>query len=186
MSHRPTVNPPPLRTAFLREQDKDRKIWEALVGRDWIQWFQLIHKRVGGTLGRQIIDELGVFEVTVGFGDVASAASKTLLDAVDSGEQWKVRELFLSGSGTNFSGGGGDRLLDITDGTTIWTSIPAATLQSLAAARWGDTGVPFPATAAHLTTASAAKTDIVAKYSGGSADYTAGSCTIILTAERTG
>ncbi len=177
MAHRPTVNPPPIRVPALVGLPN-------LLGRELTQWFELVHKRIGGALGRQIIDELGVFEVTVGFGDVASAASKQLLDSVDKGETWKVREIFLSGAGTNFSGG--DRLLDITDGTTTWSVIPAATLQSLAVARWGDAGVPFPATAAHLTTASAAKTDIVAKYSGGATDYTAGSLTLIVTAERTG
>ena len=110
------------------------------------------------------------------------AGTVTLLNAV-TGEQWKIREIFLSGAGTNFNGGG-DRLLDIKEGTTIYSTIPAATLQTLAAARWGDTGVPFPATASHLTTATALGADVVAQYSGGATDYTAGSLTIILTAER--
>jgi hypothetical protein len=147
------------------------------------EWFEALHKRVGGATGKPIIGDLAAFETAVGQAALASAGTVTLLDAA-AGETWKVREIILSGAGTNFSGGGGDRLLSVTDGTSTWTVVPAATLQSLAAARWGDTGTPFPATAAHLTTASAAGTDITAKYSGGSADYTAGAGTIVLVAER--
>jgi len=147
------------------------------------QWMEQVVARVGGPTGKPIIGEVAVFKVTVAQADVASAASKTLLSA-GTGERWEIIDIFLSGAGTNFSGGSGDRLLSITDGTTTWSLIPAATLQSLAAARWGDAGVPFPATAAHLTTASAAGTSIVAQYSGGSNDYTAGSCTLRLVCER--
>lgn len=137
----------------------------------------------GDYRGGDITRGLEVFETTVGQAALAGAGTVTLLNAA-AGEQWKVRELWLSGAGTNFSGGGGDRLLDIKEGTTIYSTVPAATLQALAAARWGDTGMPFPATAAHLTTATAAGADIVAQYSGGATDYTAGSLTIILIAER--
>lgn len=124
-----------------------------------------------------------VFETTVGQAALATGGTVVLLDS-SAAQQWKVREIYLSGDGTNFSGGGGDRDLDIKEGTTIYSTIPAATLQALAIARWFDTGVPAPATAAHFTTASAAGADIVAAYSGGAADYTAGSLTIVLVAER--
>ena len=135
----------------------------------------------GDYRGGDITRGLEVFETVVGQAALAGAGTVILLDAA-AGEQWKVRELWLSGAGTNFSGG--DRLLDIKEGTTVYSTIPAATLQALAAARWGDTGMPFPATAAHLTTATAAGADIVAQYSGGATDYTAGSLTIVLIAER--
>jgi hypothetical protein len=127
---------------------------------------------------------LQVFEVTVGQGDVASAGEKILLDAA-TGETWKVLDIVLSADGTDFSGGGGDRLMAITDGTSTWSIIPAATLQTLAVARWGDTGMPDPATASHLFAASGSGVDIVAKYSGGTTDYTAGSLTLRVTAYRT-
>lgn len=124
-------------------------------------------------------------ETTVGQADVASAASKTIMSSSGS-QRYKIREIILSGSGTNFSGGGGDRLMSVTDGTSTWTVIPAATLQSLAASRWGlSTPVPFPATAAHINTASAAGTSVVAKYSGGTTDYTAGSLTLLICFEKT-
>lgn len=123
-------------------------------------------------------------EVTVSKTDMASAASKILVDA--SGvQQFKIRNIILSGSGTNFSGGGGDRNMSITDGTTTWSIVPAATLQSLAAGKWGDIAVAWPTSAAAINTASAAGTDIVAKYSGGTTDYTAGSLTLILQLEKT-
>lgn len=172
----PTVSEPPTRTPIID--------LEGLVTTVWRQFFELMHKRVGGATGKPITGDVAVFETAIGQAALASAGTVTLLAAA-TGEQWKVREVFLSGAGTNFSGGGGDRLLSVSDGTSTWTVIPAATLQALAAGRWGDAGVPFPATAAHLTAASVAGTDIVAAYSGGSADYTAGECTLVIVAERT-
>ena len=131
-----------------------------------------------------MVGEQKVFETVVGQAALASAGTVILLDA-NAGEQWKIREIFLSGAGTNFSGGGGDRLLDIKEASKVYSTIPAATLQTLAVARWGDTGTPFPATASDLTIATAAGADLVAQYSGGTTDYTAGSLTLIVTAERT-
>ena len=53
-------------------------------------------------------------------------------------------------------------------------------------ARWGvDAGMPNPTTDADLFAASVSGTDIVAKYSGGTTDYTAGSLTLRITAYRT-
>lgn len=172
----PKLGDPPFRSRLFREDG-------ITFDTPWIQWFDGLYRRVGGELGRPIIGSVAWFETTVGQADLASAGTVTLLDAL-SGEQWKIREIYLSGDGTNFSGGGGDRLLSVSDGAATWTVVPAATLQSLAAARWGDTGVPFPATAAHFMQASAAGTDITAQYSGGAADYTAGSLTLALQAER--
>ena len=172
----PTVFDPPTRGVIAGPDFLTSPVWR--------QWFELMFRRVGGATGKPIVGQVAVFETTVGQAALASAGTVKLLDA-QSGERWKVRDLFLSGAGTNFSGGGGDRLLRIGDGTATWSVVPAATLQSLAAARWGDSGAPFPATAADLTLASAAGTDITAAYSGGATDYTAGQATIVLVAERT-
>lgn len=128
------------------------------------------------------IGDVRLFETTVGFGDVDSAGEKTIISSSGS-DQWKIRDIMLSGGGTNFNAGG-DRLLDITDGTVVYTIIPEATLEALAAARWGDTGTPFPGTPAVMTTATVAAADLVAKHSGGATDYTAGSLTIMIVAER--
>lgn len=172
----PTVPDPPTRTALV----------DPLTGNAvpvFRQFLELLLLRVGGPTGQPVIGDMATFQTTVGQADLASAGTVTVLDALD-GEQWKIREIFLSGDGTDFSGGGGDRLLSVSDGTSTWTVIPAATLQSLAVARWGDAGTPFPATASHLTASSAVGTAITAAYSGGSADYTAGSLTLVLVAER--
>ncbi len=127
-------------------------------------------------------NQMTFVSVTVAFGDLASAATKTLIDSSGT-ETYKVREIFLSGALTNFDAGG-DRLVDITDGTTTWSIMPVASLKSLVVSRWGDTALPLPATAAHFDTASVAGTDIHAVYSGGATDYTAGSMVLVIGYER--
>ncbi len=139
-----------------------------------------------GVSGNPTIDvALQVFEVTVGQAALASG-DVILLDAL-TGETWKVIDIWYDGTGTDFAGGGGDRLIDVTDGTSIWTSISAATLAGINTnpARWGDADLPNPSTDSHMFAASASGTDIVATYSGGATDYTAGSIVFRLTAYRT-
>lgn len=116
------------------------------------------------------------FDITVGQAALAAGASVTLY-ASSGTKQYKIRSLFVNSNGTNFSGGGGDRLLSITDNTTVYSLIPAASLGTLANTAWGVTELPFPASAA-INTSTAAGASIVAKYSGGAADYTAGSVVI--------
>lgn len=119
--------------------------------------------------------------ISTGWVDVAYSelsAGKTIIAAV-SGIQFSICDIDVAVV-TPFSGGGGDRLLSITDNTSTWSVMPAATIQAAAANyRWG-TGVdlPLPATASHFYTACVANTAIVAKYSGGAADYTAGALKI--------
>ena len=119
------------------------------------------------------------------FSDLATAGTKTI-QASSGTQRYKMRGIILSGAGTNFSGGGGDRNIAIQslDGTVVYSVMTAAKVQSLAATRWGDTGVPFPASAADLDTASPVGDGIVAKYSGGAADYSAGSLSVITFLER--
>lgn len=119
---------------------------------------------------------LVAFDVTVTAAALASGASVTLYTS-SSTKQYKIRALWVNSNGTNFSGGGGDRLLDITDNTTVYSTVPAADLQTLANTGWGATGLPFPASAA-INTSTAAGASLVAKYSGGTADYAAGSVVI--------
>ena len=59
-----------------------------------------------------------------------------------------------------------------------------ATLESLAAARWGETALPFPATAAWGTTAFSYANPLVAAYSGGTTDHSAGSLVLQGLVER--
>lgn len=122
-------------------------------------------------------------DVTVGFAAIASAASVVLVNSVGT-QQYRVRNLMINDGGTNFSGGGGDRLGQITDGTTVYSVIPAANLQTLTNNLWGvSTPLPFPPTAA-ANTPTVAGADLVFKYSGGTTDYTAGSIVVTALVER--
>lgn len=122
------------------------------------------------------------FDVTVPQASLASAGSVTLV-ASSGTQQYKVRNLQLNSGGTNFSGGSGNRLGQVTDGTTVYSVIPAATLQTLVNAQWGVTALPNPASAA-INTSTAAGASLVFKYSGGTTDYTAGSLVITGVVER--
>lgn len=127
---------------------------------------------------RTIIDEIDSPALT--FTNLATAGQVTVLSAVDASTQYKITDIVLNGVGaTNFSGGGGDRDLIITDGTNVWTTIPAATLQALVNAAWGSTDVPFSLTIP-LNQASVAGADVYAAYANGTTDYTAGSVVISL------
>lgn len=119
------------------------------------------------------VDMIKAFSVTVAFGDLATAGVKTLF-APAADEQWRLMTLHLLGPFTNFSSGG-DRLCDVKSGTNIFSRIPNATLESLAAAAWGATGLPFPGTAAHGTALITYAAPLVAAYQGGSTDHDAGS-----------
>lgn len=116
-------------------------------------------------------------DTTAAFDDLDAGGAVGII----SGAGYKIRAIFLNSAGTNFSGGGGDRNIQISDGTTVYTVIPAATAQSLANETWGSTAVPFPAAASINTTT--AGTLFIA-YSGGTTDYTAGSLTISVLLEK--
>lgn len=122
------------------------------------------------------------FDVTVTAAALATGGTVTL-QASSGTKQYKIRELFLNSGGTNFSGGGGDRLATISDGTTSYSVIPAANLQALTNERWGTTAVPYPAAAA-INTSTAAGAALTIAYSGGASDYAAGSMVISGIAER--
>lgn len=116
------------------------------------------------------------FDTIVDQADLAAGGNEILL-AGDGTKTYKILGLWLNSGGTNFSGGGGDRLGQITDGTTVYSVIPAATMQSLANATWGDTALPFPASAP-INQSTVAAQNLRFSYSGGTTDYTAGQLTI--------
>ena len=98
-------------------------------------------------------------------------------------KQYQILDLFISAR-TNFSGGGGNRLGSITDGTTTFSVIPAASMQAQVSSRWGSTAIPFPASTA-LFNPTISGASLVFKYSGGTTDYTAGSILIMGLMQRT-
>lgn len=124
---------------------------------------------------------LTIVDVVVGESALASGGSVTLFPSAGT-QQYKVRGLWLN-TGTNFSGNSGNRLGSITDGTTVYSLIPAANMQALTNSAWGSTALPAPASATWQT-ATVAGESLVFKYSGGSADYSAGSLTITAEVER--
>lgn len=118
------------------------------------------------------------FDVACGEAALASAGKVNLFVPKFSAQQMYVQNLWINSGGTNFSGGSGDRNLAITDGTTVYSVIPAATLASLVNSGWGiSTPLPFPASAP-INTKTAAGANLYAQYSGGTTDYTAGSIVI--------
>jgi hypothetical protein len=123
-------------------------------------------------------------DVVVAASALASAGT-VILQPSSGTKQYKIRNIWINGfGGTNFSGGGGNRNIAIGDGTTVWTIIPAATLQSLVNATWGSTAVPFPASSA-INQGSGSGMPIYAVYNGGTTDYSTGSVTISIEFNRT-
>lgn len=113
------------------------------------------------------------FNPTISAGVLAGGNPAQIIDS--SGTLvFSIMVMAMNLGGVNFSGGGGDRDLAITDGTTVYSVIPAATLQSLVNAAWGSTNLPFPVAVgiSHFTIAGA---DLYAQYTGGTTDYAAGS-----------
>ncbi len=126
---------------------------------------------------------LVTFNITVGQAALASAGHVALITSSGS-KQYKILNLQINKGGTNFSGGGGDRLGQVTDGTTVYSVVPATNMQTLVNSAWGiSTPLPFPASAA-TNTSTAAGANLYFAYSGGTADYTAGSIVVSGVAER--
>ncbi len=108
-------------------------------------------------------------DVTVTAALLDSAGTVNVIAGV-AGDQYKIRNIRLVGGGTNF-GAGGDRLISLTDGTTVWTTIANADIESAPAAtlEWGNTKVPF--LTGTSDTASASNAAIRFQYSGGTTDH---------------
>lgn len=98
------------------------------------------------------------------------AAGNVPVIAGVAGDQYKIRNVILVGGGTNFAAGG-DRLISLTDGTTVWTTIANADIESAPAASlmWGNAKVPFLTGTSDTKSASAEA--IRFQYSGGTTDH---------------
>jgi hypothetical protein len=119
------------------------------------------------------VSSLRWVEVTAAASALASAGTVPVA-AGATGVQYAVRDVILHGGGTNFASAG-DRLLDLTDGTTVYTTVANADLETAptVSLRLGHVKVPF------LTGKSAVLTaegdDLVLAYSGGTTDHDTGS-----------
>lgn len=102
-----------------------------------------------------------------------------------TGDQYKVRDIILHGGGTSYAAGG-NRLIDLTDGTTVYTTIANADIEAAPAAslNWGNAKVPFLTGTSDTKTASGAALRF--QYSGGTTDHSAtGSIKFSVCVEKT-
>lgn len=106
---------------------------------------------------------------------LATAGKVTVQAKTSATSQFGVYSMRVIKS-TGLSGGGGDRLLALTDGTKVFngTGITAALLGTPITTRPAGTGNPDCGTAVDPT-ASTANADIYLQYTGGTTDFTTGS-----------
>lgn len=132
---------------------------------------------------KNVIDGTNVFNVTVTYAQLASGATKKIIDSTLASEQWRIIDIIVVG--ITAADAGGDRGLGLTDGTSVYTVVPAATLKtSNFQGRWGSTNVPYSAVYSAMVQSTVAGSDLVAYWSGGTTDYSSGSFVIQVTAER--
>lgn len=132
---------------------------------------------------KNVIDGTRVFNVAVDYTELASAGTKKIIDSALAGERWRIIDIIVVG--VTAANAGGDRGLGLTDGTSVYTVVPAATLKTLNfQGRWGSADVPFSSVYFAMVQPTVAGTDLVAYWSGGTTDYTAGSFVVQVTAER--
>lgn len=114
--------------------------------------------------------------VTISHTDLASGGSKTLYTASSGTATYRIISLAsVATGGTNFSGG--DRIINIgTSSVQKWfiSASAAATTGSVSLVMSASNSGIQPSTTSDAITDTAAGANIVAKYSGGTTDYTAG------------
>jgi hypothetical protein len=99
-------------------------------------------------------------------------------------KQYRFLNIYYSFNTANFSGGSGDRLMQIADGLNGFTLIPSASLQTILSSGWGSTALPFPPTVP-IDQTTVAGNNVFVIYNGGTTDYTAGDIRFYFTAIRT-
>jgi hypothetical protein len=130
------------------------------------------------TQDKNMIDNTKVFQGVATFGNMASAATAKIIDAELLSEQYRISSIFI-GVNDAFAGGGGDRNLAVRTAATVYTTIPAASLQVYGTSGgWGEAAVPWGAAETNITT-TAANADLYLQYSGGGTDYTTGGSVVV-------
>lgn len=122
---------------------------------------------------------------------VCSAAAlanggKVIIAAGCPQQRFAVRDIRVNYSASGLSGGSGDRLLQVTDGTISFNNagITAALLGTPVNTVWGGSGNPLPGNVSMTTTTQVAGNPLYATYAGGTLDYTTGSVTISVAVQR--
>jgi hypothetical protein len=95
----------------------------------------------------------------------------------DANSSYQMIDILLIPSPFDFFVGG-DRDIILTDGTNIYTTIPAAWLQSQSNARWGDFSCPFPAFPIPLNQQTQNGASLYIQYANGTTDYANGQINI--------
>jgi len=110
---------------------------------------------------------------------LATAGKVNLVVHPSATSQFAVLDIKVLKS-TGLSGGGGDRLLSVSDGTIVFNNagITAALLGTPILTVWGGSGNPLAVGASEVSTAGA---DIFLQYIGGATDYTTGSVQVAVT-----
>ena len=114
-----------------------------------------------------------------------ASAGKVQIAAAAGTKQYKIRNIIVNYGASGLSGSSGDRLLVISDGTTVYnsTGITAALLGTPVNTLWGGTGNPVAATVAQ-NTSTVAGAEVFAQYIGGTTDYSAGSISLSVLLQR--
>lgn len=118
-----------------------------------------------------------VFTLTAA--QLASAGKVNIQVHSSASSQYYVNDIKVLKS-TGLSGGSGDRLLAVTDGTLSFNNagVTAAVLGTPIFTLWGGTGNPIAAGTSDISTAGA---DVYFQYAGGTTDYTTGSVMVAVT-----
>lgn len=130
------------------------------------------------------ISDLKWHDVALTAAALATGGSVSI-QASSGSKQYKVRDIRVQYSASGLSGGGGDRLVQIGDGTTVYNNagITAALLGTPVNTIWGGSGNPLAGTVA-MNTSTAAGAALVAKYAGGTTDFASGTVNISVLTER--
>ncbi len=117
--------------------------------------------------------------LTLTAAQLASAAKVVIQAAASATCKYLISDIKVLKS-TGLSGGGGDRLLTVADGTTVFNNagITAALLGTPILTLWGGSGNPI---GVGTTDLSAAGASVYFNYSGGTTDYTTGSVMVAVT-----
>lgn len=130
------------------------------------------------TLAKNIIDNAKLFQAFGTFSKLRSAATQIVINPELLSESYRISNIFLEVVDA-FAGGGGDRTLTIRDSTTVYTTIPAASLQALGSrGAWGSSVLPY-GDANSLVTATQAGLGLYMQYSGGTTDYSTGGVIVV-------
>lgn len=129
--------------------------------------------------------QLAYFAVDVLSADLEEGGSASVYQNAGSsyGITYVPRDVILVGGGTSFDSGG-DRDLVLTDGTTVWATVPAATLKALPAdsVRGFSPEIVFNGNA--INTRATVDTPIVWMWANGTTDYSSGAVATKVLLER--